>query len=240
MKPRIDAMRSIHQEVLDSISHELRTPLTAILGNATAIKTAAHAEDSALQAKLADDIVQSAIRLDRAVENILDITRASTDVSRSNKDIFELNDFISSSIQDISELTSTHRVLFELSADDLFILCSEKDLEHAVRNLVLNAVQFSPQGSTIVVDSRLTEGFAEFSILDEGKGIPEEDLKMIFKRFYRAPGTPQGGVGLGLAVAKLLIEVNDGTVSAANRTDRSGAIFRVRLPSQSVPKDVFE
>ena len=100
---------------------------------------------------------------------------------------------------------------------------------NAPENLLHNAVKHAPNGGEIRVEVNGNDR-ATIDVIDEGKGIPEEDLEKVFHRFYRVPGTPAGGIGLGLSIVKGIVEAHGGSVQAINRNDRPGIDFRVTLP----------
>jgi signal transduction histidine kinase len=116
-------------------------------------------------------------------------------------------------------------------------ICSDPaKLQDALRNLVENAVNYSPEGSRIVLAARPTGGGVAITVSDEGPGIPELDLERIFERFYRvdkARSRESGGTGLGLSIVKHLVELLGGRVSATNRP-QGGAVFTISLPPESL------
>lgn len=231
----------LHQTLLNTVSHELRTPLTSIIGGATALKELKTSPSAELRSGLVEDIVESAERLNNTIENLMDMSRISSGVLKLNTELFELNDFLRSVTQSRPRLFQRHRLKLELSEENLFIKGDEKVLEHVFLNLIANAVQYSPQDSTVLIRTRQNQSYAEFSILDEGKGLTEEETRKIFDRFYRSPNSPPGGVGLGLSISKALIEAHGGAVFADNRTDgKVGAAFTIIIPLQSIPKEVLQ
>lgn len=230
----------LHQALLNSVSHELRTPLTSILGGATSLQNSGTFQDEDLRGKFLADIVAAAERLNHTVENLMDMSRVSSGVLKLNEQVFELNDFIRSSLQRTSRTVSPHRIELDLSEGDLFVKGDEKILEHVFNNLMENAARYSPPDSTITIRSRRNHSYSEFTVLDEGNGIPQDEISKVFDRFYRAPDSPPGGVGLGLSIAKAIVEAHHGAILATNRPDRSGAAFTVLLPYHEVPKEIFQ
>lgn len=230
----------LHQALLNSVSHELRTPLTAILGSATALKELPEGSGgAAVRAKLLEDVIASSERLNHTVENLLDMSRISSGVLQLNEQMFELNDFLRSATQRTSKQIAAHPLQLELSEENLFIQGDEKLLEHVLQNLIGNAAQYSSDGAPITLRSRRNQSYAEFTVQDEGRGLPKGDEQRVFERFYRAPGSPPGGVGLGLSITQAIVEAHGGAVFAANRTDRTGAVLTVILPLREIPPEVF-
>ena len=113
-------------------------------------------------------------------------------------------------------------------------------LSHALNQIILNAIKYSDSDTKIEVEFLKDHGRARILVRDEGKGIPEGLERQIFEKFYRLPGTPAGGMGLGLTITSNIVELHGGKVSARNRTDRNGAIFEIELPLQVAPQELQE
>lgn len=226
----LESSERLHQALLSSVSHELRTPLTAIVGNATALKDKKISEDSSGRDIIVNDLIDSTERLNRVVENLLDMTRISTGALKVRDELFEVGDFVDSTIQRANAIVKKHRLERKGSSEEMLVRGDDRLLEHVLVNLLANAAAYSPQGSVIQVSLEKTDSEAVFSVIDEGQGLNEGELEKIFERFYRVAGTPTGGTGLGLSIAKSLVEAQRGKISARNRQDRSGCIFSVSLP----------
>lgn len=218
----------LHQALLNTVSHELRTPLTTIIGGVSQLSPS----------PLVEDIIQSAERLNQTIENLMDMSRLSSGALKLNEHVFEMNDLLHSVLQ--RARIKSHQIELELKDDNLFVKGDEKLLEHVLLNLITNAMKHSPEHSTLVIRSRRDFAHVEVSVLDAGKGIPEDQLNLIFDRFYRILGSPPGGVGLGLSISKAIVEAHGGTIRATNRPDVSGAAFTLTLPAQQVPTEVFQ
>ncbi len=229
----------LHQALLNSVSHELRTPLTAIVGASTALSDAATVADPAKKSALVDDLMLSTMRLNRIVENLLDMSRINSGALSLKKDIFELNDFLRSVLQTVTKLASQHKIHFQ-AGEDAIIFGDDRLLEHAVFNLLSNAIQYSPIGSEIKVELESNAEQVFIHVQDEGPGIPIEAQEKIFDRFYRIPGTPAGGTGLGLSIVKAIVEASGGRVMIKNRNDRGGSVFTIQLPRHKLPADFGE
>jgi two-component system, OmpR family, sensor histidine kinase KdpD len=227
----------LHQTLLNTVSHELRTPLTAILGGAGAIRDAFRIQNDRERLTVAEDVVASAERLERTVENLMDMSRISNGVLRLNEQIFELNDFIQSTLDKNQRVFRAHRLKVELQGESSYINGDEKLLEHVLMNLVSNSVRYSPEGSTITISSQKRQNTAEFTVKDEGPGIPENELNFIFQKFHRGANASPGGIGLGLSISQTLVEAHRGTLVATNRPDKSGACFTVTLPTITLPSN---
>ncbi|MDZ4081370.1 MAG: sensor histidine kinase KdpD [Bdellovibrionales bacterium] len=219
----------LHQALLSSVSHELKTPLTAIIGNATALKQEGEALSAADKNQVLGDLIDSTERLNRVVENLLDMTRISSGALKVREDIFELGDFVDSCLSRFASIFKNHRVSVNRLAHEVLVKGDEKLLEHVFINLISNAVKYSPTGTDIIVEVGGNGSDGSVSVLDQGPGIPALEKDKVFERFYRIPGSPTGGTGLGLSIAKALIVAMGGEISVENRLDRSGALFTFTL-----------
>lgn len=220
----------LHQALLNSVSHELRTPLTSIIGNATALKEIEGAHMTKNRTSIVDDLIESSERLNRVVENLLDMSRISSGALKIKSDLFEIGDFVNSTLQRSKSITKNHQVKFLNGSREFYVNGDDRLLEHVLVNLLANASAYSPKGSQIEVKIYSEKSNVFISISDEGPGLPEQEFGKIFERFYRVPGTPTGGTGLGLSIAKSLIEAQNGKIVVKSRSDRSGCQFSLVLP----------
>lgn len=222
----------LHQALLSSVSHELKTPLTAIIGNATALKLDAQISIDKSKTQTVDDLVDASIRLNRVVENLLDMTRISSGALKIREDIFELNDFVDSTLARYQSLLKNRPVIFVRASQDIYVKGDDKLLEHVLSNLLSNSANYSPVGSEIKIEVEVDQNksFGLVTVTDCGPGIPEDSAERVFERFYRVPGTPTGGTGLGLSIAKALVEAMGGTIRLRNRTDQKGSLFTFSIP----------
>lgn len=224
----------LHQALLSSVSHELKTPLTAIIGNATALNQDGNGLSDQGKQQVLADLIESSERLNRVVENLLDMTRISSGALKVREDIFELNDFVDSSLSRFSSVLKWHKIVFKKSNEEIFVKGDDKLLEHVLSNLLSNSSHYSPQRSEIRIDVTSSENFGVVSVTDEGSGIPHDAVEKVFERFFRVPGTPTGGTGLGLSIAKALVLAMGGSIEAKNRNDRSGSAFTFTIPRAKI------
>ncbi len=232
----LEASERLHQTLLNSVSHELRTPLTSIIGASSALQDAKTSESRETRKMLTTELVDSANRLNRLVENLLDMSRIDSGVLTIKRDLFELGDFLRQTAHRLSHVVKNREVVFKESSGELFARGDEKLLEHAVSNIIVNACLYSPPDSKIEIETLKKGDRVQIVICDEGKGIPEDKFEKLFDKFYRLPGTPTGGTGLGLSIVKGIAEAHEGSVHAQNRTDRSGAMFVIELPYTVAPE----
>ncbi len=215
--------------LLTSISHDLRTPLASILGSATSLR---EAKDTATQAELVRNIQDEAERLNRFIGNLLDMTRLESGPLRLQTGAIELSDVIGSALRRAAKVLAQHRIKVELQPDLPMLDLDEVLLEQVVFNLLDNAAKYAPAGSLVTIRAWRSDGQVVVHVLDEGPGIPPAELERVFEKFYRVggPDRRRAGTGLGLAICRGFVEAMQGTITAGNRTDRSGAVFTLRLP----------
>jgi two-component system sensor histidine kinase KdpD len=224
-----DRLRSA---LLTSISHDLKTPLAAVLGSASALRDLAGKLTDAEKADLLATIVNESERLNRFIANLLDMTKLEASAIVPNTAAHDLREIVATALRRAAKILAAHRVELDL-ADDLPLVEVDAVLfEQVLFNLLDNAAKYAPAGSTIRIRSRRDTDSVGLQIADEGEGIPPGDLEYVFDKFYRVNKQDQvrAGTGLGLAISRGFIEAMHGTITAANRTDRKGAVFSIRLP----------
>jgi len=219
--------------VLTSISHDLKTPLAGVLGAASALRDLSHALDDSQKADLLATIIEESERLNRFIGNVLDMTRLEAGALSPNFAQYELGELVSATLQRASKVLTRHKLEFEASGDrPLLVRVDAVLLEQALFNLLDNAAKHAPSGSSIRLQGWRDASLVRLQVLDEGPGIPPAEIERVFDKFYRAQKADRvrAGTGLGLPIARGFIEAMQGTVNAANRSDRSGAVFTITLP----------
>jgi two-component system sensor histidine kinase KdpD len=224
-----DRLRSA---LLTSISHDLKTPLASILGAASTLHGLAGGLSAAAQADLLSTIIDESERLNRFIANLLDMTRLEAGAIAPNAALHDIGDIIGSTLRRAAKIMGQHRVDVAL-ADDLPMLEIDAVLfEQVLFNLLDNAAKYGAPGTAVRIQGWRDGPSIYLQVLDEGSGIPAGDLEHIFDKFYRAQKGDQvrAGTGLGLAISRGFIEAMRGTITAANRSDRPGAVFTIVLP----------
>lgn len=223
------------QTVIDSVSHELRTPLTAIAGTTSALASDAIAADPARRRLLADELQAMTERLNRIVGNLLDMSRLSSGTMTLQRDWHDPRDMVSAALALTRREMTNHEV--QLHFDDVLPLVwvDIQLMTQALANILSNAAGYSPVGSPVQIACRAAKSCLALTISDSGPGIPEKELPKIFGKFYRVPGAQSGGVGLGLAITKAIVEAHGGAVTVANR-QAGGASFSIDLPLDVQPE----
>jgi two-component system sensor histidine kinase KdpD len=218
--------------MLTSLSHDLRTPLASVLGAATSLLANLGLYDRTRTEELLTTIREEAERLDRFVGNLLDMSRLEAGALGVKSELTDVSEVVDAAAKRLTRRLSGHQVVRDLPPDLPFAKADPLLLEQALVNLLDNAVKFAPAGSTITVGAISGGGKITLTMTDEGRGIPVAELPHIFDKFYRARKGDYGtaGTGLGLSVARGFVEAFGGTLDAANRTDREGAVFTLTMP----------
>lgn len=217
----------LYKNLFSSISHELKTPISAILGASALLSKNTGSESDR---KLISEINIASDRLNKLVENLLDITRIESGRIEINKQWCDVQDIINSSLHQLESQLHGKNVKIRIAKNIQLIFADFVLVEQAVKNIVLNAALYTPAETTIEINVRKDTDSDEIIISDNGPGIAEEHLEKIFDKFYRGDNQKTGGTGLGLAIAKGFIEAHNGTITVRNKIE-GGAQFIISLPS---------
>lgn len=232
---RLKESEKIHQTLLNSISHELRTPLTAIMGSATALDDEHSPDTREFRKALASELTYATDRLNRVIENLLDMSRLNSGMMSLKKEWHDIHDLVGVTLQRLGRNLDGYSVKVDISDGVPLVEIDFRLMEHVLSNLLMNALQYSPKGTEIKITSVAKYGKAVIAIEDQGPGVEPAQFIKIFEKFYRVPGTPTGGTGLGLSIAKSIIELHQGTIEVENRKE-GGARFNIVLPLGNPPK----
>jgi PAS domain S-box-containing protein len=227
----------LKDEFLSTVSHELRTPLTAILGWATLLLRGASpgavAKSDVLRRGL-ETIERNARAQGRLIEDVLDVARIISGKLRLQLGVVDLAAVVAAAVDVVTPAAEAKRVRLVAEMGEPQPVFGDADrLQQVVWNLLSNAVKFTPSGGRVDVHLHARGGQVELCVSDTGQGIQPDVLPYIFDRFRQADSSASrqhGGLGLGLAIARHLVELHGGEVSAQSHGQGRGATFRLRLP----------
>jgi heavy metal sensor kinase len=215
-------------------SHELRTPLTSIrsVGEVALQSTG---ETKACQEAIGS-MLEETERLTHLVDSLLLLARGDAGKAKLNPVSFDLNDLAGEVVDELSVLSEEkNQTLTTSFQPSIFMNCDKPTLRHAISNVLHNAIRYTPKGGHISVQTIKTEENKAFiHIIDDGPGIPVSERKKVFERFYRIGGgrsRTEGGIGLGLAIARLAVEANGGDIQFLEK-DGPGTFCRISLPAE--------
>ena len=221
----------IRRDFVANVSHELRTPLTAIKGYAEALLD--DPDDAEVQHRFLEIIHRHATRMERLVKDLLRLARLDAGQETVELAPCDIDGLVKGIVADFESIAQEkHQVLDARVAPEAALLVTDAAKLHDVlRNLVENAVNYTPDRGAVEVRARIAGGRFQISVADTGHGIAPDDLVRVFERFYRVDKSRArpGGTGLGLSIVKHLVHVLDGEVIVENQSG-GGALFTVTLP----------
>lgn len=222
----------LRQALLTSISHDLKTPLASVLGAASTLRDLSPKLTEAEKADLLGTVIDESERLNRFIANLLDMTKLESGAVVPNATPHDLAEIIGSALRRAGKILIKHRVALDLAPDLPMLELDAVLFEQVLFNLLDNAAKYAPDNTAIAIKAMRDKESVLLQVTDEGTGIPPADLEQVFDKFYRANKGDhvRAGTGLGLAISRGFVEAMHGTISAANRVDRSGAVLTIRLP----------
>lgn len=227
----------LYKTLFNSISHELRIPVTAIMGASDTLQNQEYPDE--IRKRLYSEINIASVRLNRLIENLLNMSRLESGRITPHPDWCDVHDFINN----ITESLKQELVPFKLSViipTDMPLVNIDFGLtEQVLHNLILNATQHSHAGTRIRVKFFYDNDFLTIQVMDRGKGFPESELPLVFEKFYRGKDSKAGGTGLGLSIVKGFVEAQKGKVVAENRQN-GGAKFTITLPTPNLDINTYK
>jgi two-component system sensor histidine kinase KdpD len=222
--------------LLTSISHDLKTPLASVLGSASMMRDLGSSLTDAQKHDLLATVIDESERLNRFIANLLDMTKLESGAIVPNTARHDVGEIVGSALRRAGKILGSHKVSLELAADLPMLELDAVLFEQVLFNLLDNAAKYAPAGTTISIRGGREREAVTLQVMDEGNGIPAAELESVFDKFYRAEKGDhvRPGTGLGLAISRGFVEAMRGTITAANRADRSGAVITIRLP---IPAD---
>ncbi|NPV90154.1 MAG: sensor histidine kinase KdpD [Firmicutes bacterium] len=219
----------LRNALLNSISHELRTPLTSITGAVTGLLEEGEVYPPEARRDLLKSIKQGAVRMERVVNNLLDMARLESGFLKLNRDWCDIQDIIGVAVRRLEALRQWPlRIDIEPNLPLLYV--DFVLIEQVIVNLLDNAVKYSERVDEITVSARRVEGMVEIRTADRGSGIPGDQLEQVFDKFYRLKTSRKtSGVGLGLTICRAMVEAHGGRIRAENNPG-GGAVITFTLP----------
>jgi two-component system, OmpR family, sensor histidine kinase KdpD len=230
----------LRSALLTSISHDLKTPLASVLGSATTLRDLNDRLTDSEKAELLATVIEESERLNRFIANLLDMTRLESGAVIPKLAPHDLSEIIGSTLQRTAKILRHHAVNLDLATDAPMVPLDGVLFEQVLFNVLDNAAKYAAPGTTVSIRTWRERDSVVLQIFDEGEGIPQGDLGHVFDKFYRVQKTDQvrPGTGLGLAISRGFVEAMNGSIIAANRSDRRGAVFTITVPiSREQPQE---
>jgi two-component system, OmpR family, phosphate regulon sensor histidine kinase PhoR len=226
----------IRRDFVANVSHELRTPLTAIRGYVEALLD--DTSDAESTRRFLEIIARHSTRMERLVKDLLRLARLDARQEVLEHAPCDIQQIVHAIVADLEPVIDAkrQRVSVHVDAAACAVQGDPAKLHDIVRNLVENAVNYSPEEAEVRIEAWRDGATLNIRVADSGPGIPPDDLTRVFERFYRVDKSRSrpGGTGLGLAIVKHLVELHGGEAVAANRAE-GGAVFTVTLPAEPTP-----
>ncbi|MGC1376234.1 MAG: sensor histidine kinase KdpD [Anaerolineales bacterium] len=221
----------LQSALLNSISHDLRTPLVTITGALSSLADKAVSLDDASRRSLIETARGEADRLNRLVGNLLDMTRLEAGLVQIHNELCDVQDVIGSALEQLNARLGNRPIDIDIPPELPLVPMDFVLISHVLVNLIDNALKYSPAGSPILIRAHAASGHVEIAVADRGSGVPPEDLKRIFDKFYRVQRPDHvAGTGLGLSISKGIVDAHGGFMAAENRPG-GGTIITLALPA---------
>jgi two-component system sensor histidine kinase KdpD len=217
--------------LLTSISHDLKTPLASILGAADGLAELPDLTANDREA-LVSTIQEEAERLNRFIANLLDMTKLESGAVVPNVGLVDVAEIVGSTLRRAKKILAAHRIETVLAPDLPMLRLDPVLFEQVLFNLLDNAAKYASAGTTIRLQGWREGQIVRLQVIDQGPGIPTQELERVFDKFHRvrkADGQ-RAGTGLGLAICRGFVEAMGGTIEAGSRVGRGGAVFTITLP----------
>jgi len=229
----------LRSALLSSVSHDLRTPLASIIGSATSLEQLGEKLPAAGRRELLATILEEAERLNRFVQNLLDMTRLGYGALATHGDWVDLREIVGRARARLEQPLRNHHLEVAITPEAALVFADPTLLEQVIVNLLDNAAKFSPEGSTVTVAASPAARQVLIEVTDEGPGIPVAERERVFDMFYRVRDRDQRrpGTGLGLAICKGFVEAMGGTIAVRSGRESRGTRIVISLPGREPPVD---
>ena len=236
VKAETEQLRS---SLLSSVSHDLRTPLASITGTLSSVLEDEDQLDRTTRRGLLQSVYDEVERLNRLVNNLLDMMRLESGAVMVKKEWHLLEEVVGTALGHMEKRLQGRPVAVELPTDLPLVQLDAVMIEQVLVNLIENAVKYTPPGSPSEISAAQQNGVVGVEVADRGPGVAAGDEELVFEKFYRGHDATIRGVGLGLAICRAIIEAHGGKILAWNRPE-GGAVFRFTLPATERPPEVPE
>ena len=223
------ATEQLRNSLLSSVSHDLRTPLAVVTGATSALLDEHGPRDEHVRRELLQTAHEEALRLNRLVRNLLDMTRLEAGALKVHEELQPIEEVVGAALGRMEDRLRGREVETRIPADLPLVAFDSALIEQVLINLLENATKYTPAGSPIEVAARAQDGVVEVEVSDRGPGVIPRDAERVFDKFYRAHEGEGGGVGLGLTICRGIVAAHGGRIWVETRAG-GGASFRFTLP----------
>jgi two-component system sensor histidine kinase KdpD len=234
------AVRSeqMRNSLLSAVSHDIKTPLASIYGAATAFIEEKDRLNESQRVELIDSIVVESERLNRVVNNLLEMTRLDSGIEL-RREWYPLEEILGAALTQVEKLLNGRKISTDIPRDLPLISVDEVLMEAVFANILENAAKYTNAGTPLDISVVESDQKIVVLIRDRGPGFSPGDEERVFNKFYRGNTGGARGVGLGLAICRAIVERHDGRIHAANRPG-GGAVITIELPIGGTPPKLVE
>ena len=230
-KEKKESTLKLYNTLLNSLSHELRTPIATIIGATDNLLMNNGKLSDSDERSLLTEMSIAALRLNQQVENLLSMSRLESGYLQLKKDWCDINELIYSTVKRLEEHLRHHVLDIEIPENFPLVKLDIGLMEQVIYNLLLNAVLYTPEASTILIKANYTDAKCIIIVEDNGNGFSTNEIEYAFDKFYRMKHTGTGGTGLGLSIAKGFVEAHGGKITLEN-APLGGALFTITIPTE--------
>ena len=230
---RAEAER-LRNALLSSVSHDLRTPLASITGGVSSLLESGDSLDAETQRELLRTVHEEAERLNRLVQNLLEMTRLESGAVQVRKDWHSIEELVGAALGRFNRRLGQRPIVTRIPADLPLVALDPVLIEQVLVNLLDNALKYTPPESPIEIAARVDGDGVTVEVADRGPGLPPGEERRVFDKFYRGRAVADRGVGLGLAICQGIVEAHGGRIWAENRPG-GGVTFRFTLAGKDPP-----
>lgn len=222
----------LYNTLLNSLSHELKTPISTIIAACDNLQTLSDKLSEHNKYELVEEITKAGSRLNRQVENLLNMSRLESGYIKPKADWIDLSELINEVIEDLKTLANGKPVHVVLPKNLPLIESDYGLFYHVLHNLLHNALTYIPKYAVVTIKVVMRGKHLVIMIEDTGNGFPENEINRVFDKFYRLQGSAAGGTGLGLSIVKGFVEALGGIITLEN-IDQAGARFTIELAANT-------
>jgi len=224
----LNESEKLYKTLFNSISHELRIPVSTLMGASETLLQ--HNDDAELRQQLAQEIFSASDRLNRLIENLLNMSRLESDRITPSIDWNDVHDLTNKVLADLHDELQSFNVEVVIPSDMPLVKFDFGLMEQVLHNLVYNATQHAEPKTTVRVKIYYDHHHMVLQVMDRGTGFPIESIPYLCNKFYRANNRTAGGIGLGLSIVKGFVDAHHGTIKFENRS-HGGALVTIRIPT---------
>lgn len=222
----------LYNTLLNSLSHELRTPISTIIGATDNLLTESEKLSDQNKNELLTEVSKASLRLNRQVENLLNMSRLESGFIKPKKDWCDINELVYDVVNRLKENYDNHPINVQIKENLPLFKLDYGLIEQVLNNLIFNAIQYIPRYGIISILVFCKDEKLILIVEDNGNGFPDSEIEKVFDKFYRLKNSNTGGTGLGLSIVKGFVEIHNGTIKLENIPE-GGARFTIEIPAET-------